>query len=219
MLRATAITHRFGAATVLDSVDFDLDSGELIGICGASGTGKSTLGRILAGHLRPNAGRVTLDGVPVAPLPGAACPVQYAPQMSELSLDPRWRVERILRNGGDPDPMALRLLGVDPAWAGRFPAELSGGELARVSLARLVLPSTRCLICDEITAPLDALAAEVIMTALVSLARQGLGIVLIGHDTRLLDRYTQRLLLLSGGRLAPPDSGRAGGGTCPVSTS
>lgn len=203
MLSATAITHRFGAALVLDRVDIALSPGEIVGLSGPSGAGKSTLGRILAGHLRPNAGRVTIDGAPLAQQAGEASPVQYAPQLSEMAVDPRWRVERILRNGGHPDPDALRILGIRPDWSDRFPAELSGGELARVSLARLILPSTRYLICDEITAPLDALSAEDVLAALRRLAGLGFGILLITHSGNLLKRSADVFVRLSQGSLRP----------------
>ncbi|APX91216.1 hypothetical protein BV394_15040 (plasmid) [Brevirhabdus pacifica] len=192
MLKARAITHAFGAVSVLDEVDFDLSPGEIIGLAGPSGAGKSTLGRILAGHLLPNAGRVEIDGAPLMLRAGLPCPVQYAPQTSEMSVDPRWRVNRILRNGATPDPESLRILGIQPEWASRFPAELSGGELTRVSLARMVLPSTRYLVCDEITAPLDALSAEDTLWALRRLAGRGVGILLISHNQNLLKRHVKR---------------------------
>ena len=196
MLKAREITHRFGPTSVFDGFDFALSPGEIVGLSGPSGAGKSTLGRILAGHIQPIAGQVEVDGTPLMLGSGKPCPVQYAPQLSEMSVDPRWRVGRILRNGGAPDPEALRTLGVRFGWEDRFPAELSGGELARVSLARLVLPSTRYLICDEITAPLDALAAAEMISALKRLAGFGLGILLISHNQRLLRRHVDRFLKL-----------------------
>lgn len=209
MLSATAITHRFGAAQVLDRVDIALSPGEIVGLSGPSGAGKSTLGRILAGHLRPNAGCVTIDGAPLAQLAGEAIPVQYAPQLSEMAVDPRWRVGRILNNGGSPDPEALNILGIRSDWTDRFPAELSGGELARISLARLVLPSTRYLICDEITAPLDALSAEGMLDALRRFAGLGLGILLISHNETLLKRSADIFFRLSQGALRPERSCKA----------
>ena len=192
MLSATSVTHAFGAAPVLERVDLRVSPGEIVGLSGVSGAGKSTLGRILAGQLQPTAGRVEIDGAPLTPRVGQACSVQYAPQLSEMSVDPRWRIEQVLRNGGRPDPEALSILGVRPEWVNRFPAELSGGELTRVSLARLVLPSIQYLICDEITAPLDALSAEDMMSALKRLAGRGLGILLISHNQNLLERHVER---------------------------
>lgn len=208
MLTATGITHRFGAALVLDRVDIALSPGELVGLSGPSGAGKSTLGRILAGHLSPRAGRVSIDGAALRRPSGHPSAVQYAPQLSEMAVDPRWRVEQVLRNGGLPDPDALRILGIRPDWSDRFPAELSGGELARVSLARLVLPSTRYLICDEITAPLDALSAEDMMAALHGLAERGLGILLISHNRNLLEKHVERLYRLQPGQPLSQDDRR-----------
>jgi ABC-type dipeptide/oligopeptide/nickel transport system ATPase subunit len=202
MLSATAVTHGFGSVRVLEDIDFALAPGDLLGLAGPSGAGKSTLGRILAGHLSPLSGQVSIDDLPLTLRAGRPCPVQYAPQVSELSLDPRWTVDRILRNGGAPDPEALRILGIRPEWSDRFPAELSGGELARVSLARLVLPSTRYLICDEIIAPLDAISAMDMMTALRRLAERGVGILVIGHNFGLLKRSVDRVLLLQSRKLA-----------------
>ena len=190
VLNDGVITHRFGGAGPR-AVDSPC-RGEIRRHHGHSGVGKSTLGRILAGHLVPTAGRVEVDGKPPGFRSGEPCPVQYAPQVSELSLDPRWRVGRILRNGGAPDPRALPTLGIRIDWEDRFPAELSGGELARVSLARLVLPSTRYLICDEITAPLDALAAQDMISALKRLAGLGFGILLISHNQSLLKTHVDR---------------------------
>jgi ABC-type dipeptide/oligopeptide/nickel transport system ATPase subunit len=108
------------------------------------------------------------------------------PQSAELAVDPRWTVGRALANGGPPDAQVLEALGIRPAWASRRPSELSGGELARVSLARFLLPTTRVLICDEITAQLDALAAQALWQALLPLARsRGIALVVISHDPRL----------------------------------
>lgn len=201
MLSGEAICHRYGTVPVLDGVGLTLAPGEIAGLCGPSGAGKSTLGRIMAGVQRPDGGRVRLDQRSFAARPGHPSPVQYAPQASELSVDPRWKVARILCNGGRPDAGAAAVLGIRPDWSDRVPAELSGGELARVSLARLLLPGTRFLICDEVTAPLDALSTADLCDALRQLARRGMGILLISHNHALLRRRADRVLSLSGGGL------------------
>ena len=197
MLVASGLHHAFGRQRVLAGVDLSLAAGEVVGLWGPSGVGKSTLARILAGDLTPNQGGVTFNGRPLPATPPR--PVLHVPQAPELAVDPRWRVARILANAGPPDEAVLAALEIRPSWLGRLPGELSGGELARVSLARFLLPSTRVLICDEITAQLDALAAQALWRALVPLAHaRGLALLIISHDAALRRALCSREVELSG---------------------
>ena len=165
-------------------------------LLGASGAGKSTLARVLSGALVPDAGRVLWQGAALPRRqPG---PVQHVPQAPELAVDPRWTVGRILANAAPPDPEVLAALAIRPGWADRHPAELSGGELARVSLARFFLPQTRVLICDEITAQLDALAAQALWRALLPLAqRRNIALIVISHDAALRRALCSRQITLA----------------------
>jgi len=114
-------------------------------------------------------------------------------------VDPRWTVARVLRNGGEVDPEVIAALGIRAEWEARRPGELSGGELARVSLARFLGPATKVLICDEISAQLDALAARDLWQALVPLARRrGIALVIISHDPGLRRALCEREITLDG---------------------
>ncbi|WP_114011556.1 ATP-binding cassette domain-containing protein [Cohaesibacter intestini] len=185
MLRAEGLVHRFGDQLILDQAGLEIGANDRIGIAGPSGVGKTTLGRILAGQIQPQAGRVLWNGEALAEVDGPS-PVQLAPQSPEMAVDPRWSVADILKNGGALDDAIIEGLGIRPEWQGRLARELSGGELARVSLARLLLPSTRLLICDEITAQLDAISARQIWQALLTvLAKQHVALIVISHDDTL----------------------------------
>lgn len=191
MLEAIGIHHAYGAKVVLRDVSLSVRAGEVVGVHGPSGVGKSTLARILAGTHTPSSGRVTWQGKTFGD--AAPGPVQHVPQSPELAVDPRFTVARILANAGVPDPQVLQALEIQDAWLARYPAALSGGELARVSLARFILPTTRVLVCDEITSQLDALAAQALWRALLPLAAErGMALVVISHDTRLRNAMCTR---------------------------
>jgi ABC-type dipeptide/oligopeptide/nickel transport system ATPase subunit len=194
VLTASGLCHAYHGRPVLRDLSLHLAEGDVMGLSGPSGIGKSTLARILSGALRPDAGCVLWQG---APLPAPPGPVQHVPQSAELAVDPRWRLRDVLNNGGAVDPEILKALGINPAWLNRFPREVSGGELARISLARFLIPSTRILICDEITAQLDALAAQALWQALLPLVRaRGLGLLVISHDADLRNAICTRHIAL-----------------------
>ena len=121
-LKAEHITFRYpcGKRAVLEDFDLTLTSGERVGLWGPSGFGKTTLCRILAGYQQPDAGRVLLDGKPLAAYPGY-CPVQLVWQHPEWSLDPRMKMSRILAQAGPLPPELLSGTGDLPRMAGPVP--------------------------------------------------------------------------------------------------
>lgn len=202
MLNAYRLHHAFAdQAAVLDNVSLSLKAGEWLGLSGNSGAGKSTLGQLLAGHLAPQAGTIEVDG---AALPRSGLqPVQWLPQSPELSVNPRWRVKRILEEAWTP-PTALRdAFGIEPGWLNRYPSALSGGELQRICVLRALAPGVRYLVADEISSMLDPITQLALWQALREVAdERRLGVLVISHDAALLERLCPRRLTLSEGRLS-----------------
>ena len=196
-LKAEHIDFRYTARSpwILRDVSLEMAPGERVALVGPSGCGKSTLGRILAGWTKPAAGTVTLDGQPL-PRKGF-CPVQLISQHPELAVNPRWKMGKTLREAGDPAPELLERLGIEEAWLDRWSAELSGGELQRFCIARVLRPETKFLICDEISTMLDAVTQAQIWQVLGEISREtGLGLLVITHNPALAARVCQRVIQL-----------------------
>ncbi len=135
-LEAKQITYRYPGAkqNVLERVDFMVESHERVGIFAQSGRGKTTFGQLLAGYRKPSAGQILLDGQPL-PAKGC-CPVQMIWQHPEQAVNPRMKMHRILAEGNQIEERIVRELGIEADWLGRYPGELSGGELQRFCIAR-----------------------------------------------------------------------------------
>jgi peptide/nickel transport system ATP-binding protein len=195
MLEARNLAYRYGEhhPWLFNNFTMNILPGEIIGMSGPSGRGKSTLAKVLAGYLSPGKGSVVVDE---QPLPASGhCPVQLLFQHPEQAVNPRWKVEKILREAEEPAANLLQDLGIEPAWLNRYPHELSGGELQRVCLARALGPETRYLLCDEMTSMLDALNQAHIWRIVLDIARdRGLGLLVISHDTTLLGRLCNRTI-------------------------
>ena len=196
-LRADAVSFAYGrGARVLDGAALHVHPGETVGLAGPSGGGKTTLARLLAGYLTPQAGRVTLGGQPL-PRAGYA-PVQMVFQHPRLAMNPQWPLRRVVDEGVVPPAHLLEALQIRPEWLDRFPHELSGGELQRLAVARVLNSQTRFLVADEMTSMLDALTQAQIWRAVRSEAdRLGIGLLVVSHDAALLGRLCSRVVRMS----------------------
>jgi len=194
MLEVKNISFRYGGGPwILKDVSLSVAEGERVAILGPSGYGKSTLAKVMAGYERPASGAVLWNG---APLPAREyCPVQLIYQHPEKALNPRWKMEKSLYEAGPLDSEVLNEMGIRSIWYGRWPAELSGGELQRFCVARVMRPGTRLLIADEMTTMLDALNQAHIWNFVLNYAkRHRMGIVAITHNPALAERVATRII-------------------------
>lgn len=189
MLKGDGLSFRYHSQQhwLLHNFDIEVAPGEIVGLLGPSGKGKTTLGKLLTGYLKPTAGKITLNG---QPLPDHGyCPVQMIFQHPELAMNPRWRVRKIISEGQAASGELLESLCIQKSWLNRFIHEVSGGELQRIAVARVLNSRTRYLIADEMTAMLDANTQALIWQVVLEYVRvHGLGILVITHAQPLLER-------------------------------
>lgn len=196
-LRAENISFRYNNKSpwILKNVDLTIETGERVALTGPSGYGKSTLSKILAGYIKPTEGQVLLDGKPL-PEHGYS-PVQMIYQHPEQAVNPRWKMERTLKECWEPDEQLLRAMGIESEWLKRWSSELSGGELQRFCIARVLGPQTQFLVCDEITTMLDVITQAQIWELLLKRARErDLGMAVVTHNMALAEKVCSRIVSL-----------------------
>lgn len=194
MLEAKELSYRYGEdSPVLCNVSLRVADGERLALLGPSGRGKSTLALLLAGYLPPQKGTITLDG---ARLPKDCYnPVQLIYQHPEKAMDPRWKVGDALREAWDVPEELLTAIGAELDWLTRWPHELSGGQLQRLSILRALSPKTRVLIADEITASLDPITqAQIWSVILREIEKNHTMLVAITHNEALAKRICTRMV-------------------------
>ena len=220
-LKITGLTKSFGATTVLDGIDLDV-AGGLTAVLGASGCGKTTLLRLVAGFLEPDAGTILLGDRVVAgagrPVPPRRRRIGYVPQ--EGSLFPHLDVAQNIafglprgargsRAGRERVQQMLDLVELPQATATRQPQELSGGQQQRVALARALAAEPEVVLLDEPFSSLDAgLREETGRSVARALRASAATAVLVTHDQGEALSLADQVAVMAGGRflqVAPPD--------------
>lgn len=181
-----------GKVEILKDVSLDLERGEILGLMAPSGFGKSTLGKAMAGYLKVERGKITVDGVDINDLTGFL-PVQMVHQAPEKNVNIRWKVEKILNEGWQVNKDVKEKFGIEDSFLKKFPTELSGGELQRICIARVLSSETKYLIADEVTTMLDSITQAQICHLLKHFAKEhDLGILFISHNEPLIDAIADR---------------------------
>ncbi len=217
MLELERVSKRFGGHLVLDGLDLAVARGESLVVIGGSGTGKSVMLKCALGLLRPDSGRVRVDGADtagLAPAARAALMRRFGMLFQGAALLDSLRVwenvafapmrsrglDRAAARGVAEEKLAA--VGLGPDAAELFPAELSGGMQKRVGLARAIAAEPDVLFFDEPTTGLDPIMADVINGLIVDCVR-GLGAtaVSITHDMASARKVADRVAMLHGGRI------------------
>nr|WP_296767372.1 heme ABC transporter ATP-binding protein [Rhodococcus sp. (in: high G+C Gram-positive bacteria)] len=212
-MRAVGVDAERSRRAVLTGVDLDVVAGELMVLIGPNGAGKSTLLAVLAGELAPTGGTVELDGRTLSDWSDGSVARRRAVLPQQHTVGFSFTAEQVVRMSRSPwqgtpfaadddEAVAAAMSECDVVqFADRPFAGLSGGERARVALARVLAQRTSTLLLDEPTAALDLGHQETVMTVARERAAKGDAVVVVLHDLALAAAYADRIALLNNGVL------------------
>ena len=222
---AGKIAQKLGAGVreevvhAVNHVDFSIDPGEVVGLVGESGCGKSTVGRMVAGILPPTEGKLLFKGTDVAGMDDAdsktaALQIQMIFQDPFASLNPRMRVQDIIgeaptihgiikraETAAYVEDIMLRV-GLDPEYRRRYPHQFSGGQRQRIGIARALAVKPEFLVCDEAIAALDVSIQAQVLNLFIGLREDlNLTYLFISHDLGVVEHISDRVIIMYLGRI------------------
>lgn len=228
LLRVTDLVKRFGSESgllpkgtsvrAIDGVSFSIEQGETLGLVGETGSGKSTLGRLVLNLIEPTSGTIEFNGADVTGLKGKKArslrgEMQMVFQDPYGSLDPRMNVNRLVCepmvvHGYGKDEIAARLestllqVGIDPRLGTRYPHEFSGGQRQRIGIARALVLAPKLLVLDEPVSALDVSIQAQILNLLRDIQRRtGISYLFIAHDLAVVRHISDRVAVMYLGRM------------------
>jgi len=222
MISISQVTKSYRGAPrpALDDVSIEIDKGEFVFLVGASGSGKSSLMRMVLREDLPSSGSIHVLGENLVGIPNRRVP-RFRRNLGVVFQDFRllpnktaaqnvaFSLEVIGKSKGfiaEAVPEVLRLVGLEEK-ATSLPSELSGGEQQRVALARAIVNKPAILLCDEPTGNLDPNTSEGIMDLLNRINMTGTTILMATHDRGIVDKYRKRVIELSQGKIVRDEQG------------
>lgn len=212
-LEMRGATLQRGDLTVCSDVDAEFRGGEFVAIVGPNGAGKSSMLALLAGDIEPTSGSVLLDGSPIGEVESKALARRRAVMTQSNDVTFPFGVREVVEMGRypwvdtprqDDDEVTVRSamtrVEVDYLEARKITA-LSGGERARVALARVLAQDTEILILDEPTSALDIRHQELVLQLLKERSEEGALVIVVLHDVEAAAAYADRVVLLERGRV------------------
>ncbi|MDJ1137204.1 dipeptide ABC transporter ATP-binding protein [Streptomyces iconiensis] len=211
--------RQVGAVLAVDGLDFDVRSGETLGIVGESGCGKSTMGRLITRLLEPTAGKIEFEGKDITHLGvGGMRPLRRDVQMifqdPYSSLNPRHTVGSIVSapfklQGVQPEggvkkevQRLLEVVGLSPEHYNRYPHEFSGGQRQRIGIARALALNPKLVVADEPVSALDVSIQAQVVNLLDDLQQElGLTYVIIAHDLSVIRHVSDRIAVMYLGKI------------------
>jgi len=204
----------------VDDVSFSIAPNETLGLVGESGCGKTTLGRAIVRLIRPTSGEIHFEGADLTRLDQADLRarrrrLQMIFQDPYGSLNPRMTVEALVGEAIDIHHLAnsreerrrrvsdlLEAVGLDPAYAGRYPHEFSGGQRQRIGIARALAVEPKLIVCDEPVSALDVSIQAQIINLLQDLqGSRGLAYLFIAHDLAVVGHISRRIMVMYLGKI------------------
>ncbi|WP_454675016.1 ABC transporter ATP-binding protein [Achromobacter pestifer] len=216
LLTIEGVSMRFGAYQALDHIDLDIQQGEFVALLGPSGCGKTTLLRSIAGFLKPESGRILIDGQDISRLAAHHRPLNtvfqnYAlfPHMTVLenvAYGPR-RQGASRADAAERAHAALDMVGLAD-FGPRYPREMSGGQQQRVALARAIVNQPKLLLLDEPLSALDMKLRKRMQLELKHLqAKLGIAFIFVTHDQEEAMTMADRVVVMHAGRIEQVGAG------------
>ncbi len=209
----------FGEIKALSDVSFEIKKGEFVFLTGPSGSGKTTLLKLILREYLPDSGEILLEGNSITDLKDSQVPV-LRQKIGAVFQDLKILPERTVKENIE---VALAVVGLsEDQWkarlddilkwvnldnrAGLFPAQLSGGELQRVSIARALVVNPQLILADEPTGNLDWETSIGIMDLLLKINKEGKTVIMATHNQMIIDKYDKRIIHLEKGKLVEKKS-------------